>query len=70
MQNRFFSLSNDSFRGSLWAFLYGLMVVVISPAALQFGISRYAVAAAGLVVLPGLASLVLWLARRLGTEPR
>lgn len=70
MQNRFFSLSNDSFRGSLWAFLYVLMMVVISPTALQFGISRYAVAAAGLVVLPTLVSLILWLARRVGGQPK
>lgn len=68
MQNKFFSLSNESFRGSLWAFLYSLMVVVVSPIALEFGVSRYAVAAAGLLVLPALASLILWFARRLGPQ--
>lgn len=68
MQNSFFSLSNESFRGSLWAFLYGLLVVIVSPIALDLGLSRYVVAAAGLFVLPVLASLILWFARRLGAQ--
>lgn len=66
MQKSFFNLENDSFRGVLWAFLYALMVVVVSPTALDIGISRYAVAAAALVIFPALASLILWFARRFG----
>ncbi|MGE3875258.1 MAG: hypothetical protein AB7F74_20075 [Parvibaculaceae bacterium] len=59
MRHSFFSLSNDSFRGSLWAFLYALMIVVACPVALDIGLSRYAVAAGALIVLPIAAYLVI-----------
>ncbi|MGE3830332.1 MAG: hypothetical protein AB7F76_04990 [Parvibaculaceae bacterium] len=70
MQHRFFSLSNDSFRGSLWAFVYCLMIVVACPAALALGVSRYIVAAGVLVVLPIVASLLVLALRYLVSQAR
>lgn len=70
MQHRFFSLSNDSFRGSLWAFLYCLLIVVTCPVALDLGLSRYVVAAGALVALPIIASLVILALKRLVSRPR
>ncbi|MCT8332018.1 hypothetical protein [Albidovulum sediminis] len=64
-QQRFFSLSNGNFRGSLWAFLYCLLIVVVCPLALDLGVSRYAVAAGAFVVLPVVASLLIIVIRKI-----
>ena len=64
-QHRFISLSNSNFRGSFWAFLYCLMIIALCPLALNLGISRYAVAAGVLVVLPAVTSLMIILIRKI-----
>lgn len=68
MQKKFFTLSNDSFRGSLWAFLYALLTVLICPVMLDGGVSRYVVATAALVGIPALVSLALGWAKRSAIE--
>jgi hypothetical protein len=63
-RKRFFSLSNDSFRGSLWAFLYCLLIILVCPLMLEAGISRYVVSFAALVGLPLVASLLILILRK------
>lgn len=69
-QHRFISLSNSNFRGSIWAFLYCLLIIVACPLALDLGISRYAVAAGAFVVLPVVASLIIALFRKISRVQR
>ena len=68
MSNRFLSLSNDSFRGTLWAIFYSLLVVTVPPLAIWLGSSRYAIAALALVVLPFVASLMVHICRKMAGE--